>query len=462
MNMTMDEYRFSLRISNDENNIPMYAYITVFPPKGPGMPLTEEAIRNFLKYQQIGYGIKENVIQEILAVKEGVKDILIAQGLPPKHGDDAKFECLAPFQIYETIINPELLGTDIAPSPDLVPILVKGSPVLKKHLPTQGISGTDVLNKEIKARNGKDIPLYKGKNTTFSPTDKNILLSTEEGYPFIEGNTASIEKVLIIKEDVTQAGGNIDFDGIILIHGSVGDGLRITAKADVLVLGAMGGTLIDAGRNVLICGGVTGKDMAVIKTNGNINSKFVEMATLESGADIVVDDLIQSFVFALNKAVAQKIVGGEVRATSLVEADTIGLPTGDTVVAAGSNPYLTDKLNEVQQTLLDKKDELKKSTEVLTKMLFGGKKEELKDEIEKLRENIASLELEIQKLNIRKTQLDKFVEDVKDACVIVNSRIYPGVEVNISDLTMSVENEINTPTIFKAGKYGILKSNLEN
>ena len=82
--------------------------------------------------------------------------------------------------------------------------------------------------------------------------------------------------------------------------------------------------------------------------------------------------------------------------------------------------------------------------------------------LRKLRENIASLELEIQKLNIRKTQLDKFVEDVKDACVIVNSRIYPGVEVNISDLTMSVENEINTPTIFKAGKYGILKSNLEN
>lgn len=459
---SMEEYRFSLRISNDENNIPMYAYITLFPPRGPSMPLAEETIRNFIKYHQVSFGIKENAIQQILAQqKEGVKDLLFAEGIRPKHGEDAKFECLAPFSIYETIINPELLGTDIAPSPDLVPILPKGHPVLKKNLLTQGVSGIDIFNKEIKGRNGKDIPLYKGKNTTFSPTDKNILISTEDGYPFIEGNTASIEKVLIIKEDVTSAGGNIDFDGIILIYKSIGDGLRITARADVLVLGAMGGTLIDAGRNVLICGGVTGKDMAVIKTNGNINSKFVEMTTLESGADIVVDDLIQSFVFALNKVNAQKIVGGEVRATSLVEANVIGLPTGDTVVAAGSNPYLTDKLNEVRQTLTDKKDELKKSTEVLTKMLFGGKKEELKDEIEKLRETIAHLELEIQKLSIRKSQLDKFVEDIKDACVIVRERIYSGVEVSISNLTMAIETEINTPTVFKAGKYGILKNNLE-
>ena len=449
--------KFNLRIKKDDKDVPMFAYLTTFTSS---KPFTAEEIHLFLSTQKIKFGIMEDSINEIVA-KQDAKEVLVAQGQNPKNGENAKFESLCPFPLHDTIIDLELLSGDIKPDDVIIPLVTSGTPILKKLPSTRGVNGKDIFNSDLKAINGIDLPLYKGKNTNFLPNDKTTLVATEEGYPFIDNNTASIEKVLIKRSKVTSAGGNLDFDGIILIYGDIYDGVRITATGDVLVLGAMEGSLIDAGRNVLICGGVTGKDMAAIKTKGNINSKFVEMATLESGADIIVDDLSQSFAFALNKVMAHQIAGGEVRATSMIEADIIGHPTGDTMVAVGTNPYLDDHINQAQETLLEKKAELKKATEALTKLLFDARKDELKDEIEKLRETVSTLELQVQKINIRRTELEKFLANTKDAYIRVNEQMYPGVEIDISGITMTVQDEITSPTVFKAGKYAISSYSVE-
>jgi len=312
---------FTIEVSPDG----MQAFLEL---ENPALPITRRHIDAGLARAGIRFGVIEESIEVILRDWPNLFHVLVAEGMPPKDGEDAQLRLeksfknnLAPQITDEGHVDFKQLNL-ISPI-DLGDILQVRMP------PTPGEPGHNVFGRVIPAVPGKNRKLVAGQNTQVSE-DGTQLLSTIGGFLHLglKGDI-NVRPVYTVNGDVDYSTGIVHFKNDVLIRGDVRAGFSVKAGGDVHIYGAVEDAIIEAGRNVIINGGILSSGTARVKAGGDVSVGFIQNAHVEAGGSVFIRiESIGSRITAGKDIEVLKhngrIVAGELDVGGWVVAQVIG------------------------------------------------------------------------------------------------------------------------------------------
>ncbi|MDD2619639.1 MAG: FapA family protein [Syntrophomonadaceae bacterium] len=436
-------------------NIPrdqLKAFLVISAPIGSGVGCTMDEAKKALADHNVTYGLIEENIEEALLEENWGREYLVAQGKEAVNGTDAKLifkfplpkERMGPKADEQGNVNYHDLG--------LVYNVRKGSPLVERIPPTEGIPGTSISGTEIVAKTGKDVRLPKGKNTVADNEDK-LLYAVLEGNVNVIDNKVVVDPLLQISGDVDYSTGDIDFVGDVLINGNVNTGFKVKAEGNIEIKGFIEGAEVTAGGSILIKGGITGGIKGCVRARENINCRFIENSNVEAGRDIIVkDSIMQSFIKAGGSVrVNDKraiIVGGIIQAAQEVESKVLGSQLAtQTIVEVGINPYFREEYQHLLKSKNEKKkiyDNISNNLQVFQKS--GVSPENLNESkrltLMKMLEDFKRLRQEITEMDERTLYLEEQFNRSHSAKVKVLETVYPGVRISIGQAIYIVNDTI--------------------
>jgi uncharacterized protein (DUF342 family) len=436
--------------------VKMTARLTTIPPYG-GTPITLLQVQQALQEKGVVNGIMMKEIEA--AVKEGhATERIIAKGLPPVPGIDARFQSLIP-QIRER--TPQVDKQGIANYRDLGKLIIvrPGDPLMCRTPPTEGKLGWDITGQALLPHPGRDIPFAPGlqgveldPDSKLDPDHNSLLLAAVIGQPKLVPNGVEVEPAINLPR-VDLSTGNMDFDGTLNIKGDVKDGMKIHATGDVFVGGTVEAAEIEAGGNIVIKGGVIGHSehsadpnevptfSATIISKGSISAHFAENAYMEAGIDIIIEEFsMHNHLTALNQIFVGKpgrkkgqIIGGITSAKVMVKTAIIGSKAGFiTKIKAGFNPYLQTRLDKLKLEIDANEKEQEDIKKIIAFVLAHPEKDK-KILLSKLLHTREKLETDCALLHAERTRLLSEMNLAEHVQVIVEEAIHCGVEIQIGN-----------------------------
>lgn len=280
-------------------------------------------IQKLLQEQRITYGHKPI---DLLTVKTG-KTYIVAKGLPPQRGEDAKVIYLD--QAEKKPVIKEDGNTDFFDMNFIVEIK-EGSWLGEKIPPQKGTDGINIFGETVPAELGEDTPLKYDTNSAYEVEEegKIVLRSKTKGIIGEVNGVLSVQKHLVIDGDVGIETGNLTFDGSIRVKGTIMAGYSVIASGDVSIEGKEGvhaAELIKSTEgDVFIKGGIFGRGVTNVEAYKNIYMKHANACTLEAKENIHIGYYTLSSTIAANQIVLDerkgKIIGGKTIAVHSITA----------------------------------------------------------------------------------------------------------------------------------------------
>ncbi|BEH09045.1 FapA family protein [Geobacter sulfurreducens] len=449
------------------------ARLTIIPAYG-GKTVAAEQVRQALKEKGVVFGVDEETINR--AVADGAaSDLLVARGIPPQSGTDGELVSFVP-EIRDR--QPQLLDNDRVDYRNLGQILSvrAGDPLMRRIPPVEGVAGTSITGKAISpppVRDAAFAPNLSG--TAFDADDPNLLVAAVAGQPILVANGIVVEQVLRLKL-VDLSVGNLDFNGTIDIAGDVVAGMTVKASGDIIIGGVVEASRIEAGGNIEVRGGVigqgdsrpstaeAGRDAVRIKAGGCVAAQFVENAFVEAGDSIQVQEFcMQSELVAGNQIVVGHdggskghVIGGSCQAVNLVRAVTLGSHAGvHTAVSVGVDPHVRERFSTVRLKLQEKEREMDELTKKLE--YYASLPSAPPEQVALTREARDKLQSVISELTGEKKRLQKRLEQVASAQVVVEREVLIGVAISIGAKVFQVDEDLG-PTVFRIEEGAIVAS----
>jgi len=439
------------------------AYIRIeLLDKSEEVEISCDEIFEYLKEQEITYGILENDIIEFCKNKEYAKELIAAGGKEPVNGKDAEI-------IYNFDISNE---KKFAESDDgtidfrnLNNVTnVKKDTVLCYIVPAaEGEDGIDVYGNPISYKKGRDISFNYGKNTYISEDGLQLLASTDGCVEF-KNNKVYVEDVYKVN-NVDNSTGNIDFVGSVIINGDVKEGFSVTAAGDIKIRGMVEGAYIKSDGDVVISKGMNGMSKGSIYAKGNITSKYIENATIVSEKNIYAEALINSNVKAgdsiIIKGLISSIIGGTTTAKNKIYAKTIGNKTNpETNIIIDLTEYIEEqkeiekkiRMNRrLKEELSEKNNKIKEIDEKYELIINSSLDAENKNSVQK--------QLMLMKIKINneiseiKKQLQEEIpsDNITEHRIICKGIIYSNTRITIGWLKYRVRQDISYSKIYNDG-----------
>lgn len=441
-----------IRFSN--NNIEAYAFVTL--PIG-GKDITMETINDVIKENKIIFGIKDEIIRDIVQNKLYENEILIAEGIQAIDGENAKLE-----YHFDTSIKSKLLedeeGNVNYRELSLIKNVTAGQALVTMIPETNGISGRDVLGGEIKPKVGKKLHLPKGKNTTVSD-DGLQLISSISGEVKILDDKVHVFSIYLVPANVDNSTGNIRFIGKVIVKGNVLTGFSIEADGDVEIFGVVEGAKIVSKGNIILHRGIQGMNKGELICDGDLVAKFIENSIIDVKGNVHSDAIMHSSVICGKKleAAGRKglIVGGNFKVSDEIKAKVIGSPMATiTELEVGINPEMRKKyelLKQEHKSIIENIEKVSQAAELLTKIsqkmeLSPDKKELLSKSIQaklQLTEKMEQNDFEIKELEI-------YLDELSKGKIKASDVIYQGTRVTIGSSVMHVKDTLHYLTLYRS------------
>lgn len=443
-----------VEISQDE----LKAYLTIlYPPEG-GKVITLKSIHEELAKQKVVYGINEERLAQVLKKEEFNKVFLIAEGIPPKNGEDAKIIYKVrkekPYEIEE--IGGRIDFKKINP----IEIIKEGEILAVKTPATAGISGITITGKLIPAQPGKDISFPKGKNIEVS-IDGLELRATTSGRVTFDMDKINVEAVYNISGNVDYSTGNINFPGTVIIKGDVLGGFKVKADGDVIIGGCVENAQIESKGNITIENGVLGKNEGYLSALGDISAKYIEHSTINSHHNVIVSEsIIHSYINAKHKVILKGrlgvILGGRIRAGLEIRTKVVGSWTEVlTELEVGLDPQSREEIHcLVEDIAEDKKkfQQLKLGIKTLLNLKASGDFPKEKEELLAVHFKAHDLLMEnLRDATERITILQKRLSLDSTGQISVSNIVHPGVKITIFNTTLYTLEEYKHVTFTAKG-----------
>lgn len=432
------------KVSEDKMNVTAVLY----PRVGDATDMSVDELENDLNVRGIKYGIKHDVIKELVEEKVYNTPVVIVSGDAPVQGHDAKIEYLFnTSKLPKPKVNED--GSVDFHRLDIISHVSKNQTVAQLIPEDKGKPGHDVFGNEIQPARVNKKNFKYGNNLHISE-DGLRLISKVNGQVTLENDKVFVSNVYEVPVDLDVTTGDIDFDGDVVVKGNVRSGFSLKATGNVTVVGVVEGAYINAGGDVTINRGIQGMNKAEIRAGGSVVAKFIENATIVAGGNIETDTLLHSSVSAGGGVNAQGknglIVGGTVRSAKNVVAKQIGNEMETvTNVYVGVDPMLRKRINELGVIIKKQNQDKEKLNQVIAvlrkKMETDGKLETDKQEmLQKSMKNIILLEQSIKKdtLEYQKGQ-EKLVEDC-DVRIKISRSIYPGTKLSFGNTIFYIKS----------------------
>lgn len=460
--MPQEDAQLSLELADME----MKAFLVIQRPGPHGADCSADRMRAYLEANRIVQGLDMDALLRLEENPVYGEPVLVAQGTPPKNGQDAKV--VYSFETSRKIRIKEMDGGRVDfKDINTINNVVEGQ-VLAKLIPLErGSSGLTITGKVLPAKDGKPKELVVGNNVKLSD-DRKQAIAVCNGQVILSGEKISVEPIYTVEGNVNlKNGGNIVFLGSVEVKGNVEDGFSVKAAGNLEVVGSIEKCEIDVEGDVIVHNGITGKGGAIIKAGGNIWSKFIENASVEAGGLVVVSEgIVNSSISCDHKVICRgkraSIVGGVIRACEEIDAKNLGSVAGvETDLEVGFDPKLKLALDQSQEkikVLQKEQADLELNLATLEK-LFKARKDqpqEKKDHYMNLQKRNMELNKELVEAGDDLQRLNKQMNELKSVGKIsASGKVYPGVKVQIRDAVLPIKNEYKAIT-FVAEK-GVVK-----
>ncbi len=409
-----------------------------------GEKIDRQTIMEFLSEKGIIYGVKEDIIDNIVKNQQS-GEYLIAEGRSPVEGKNSDIEYLFETNPEERLhekLNDEQNSEQIDfKSISLITYVKKGDAIARKIPAVQGIEGTNVYGKAIKPKiMGKDKKLSIGKNVELSEDGTEAIAKTD-GIPKIVDNRLIIENVLNINGNVDYSTGNVEFSGDIFIHGDVKPGFNVSCGGNVEIIGVIEAATVLAKGDIIVREGIKGMDKGLVRSENSVIAKYIESADIEARKVITTGPIINSMVTAEETITLEgrkgDIIGGNCRASIEINANCIGSSIGvETTVEVGIPPELLEEsaILEAQLKLdsenMKKVDNLLKGLKTLQKA--GKLTPERAEQLGKTTRTYFFLKSQIETLKKKREEIKERINNIKlTGRIAARNTLYPNVTVII-------------------------------
>ena len=287
--------------------------------------------------------------------------------------------------------------------------------------------------------------------------DETSLVAEKDGLVELKDGRVIVSDIFEVA-NVDSKVGNIYFNGTVIVKENALNGFQIKATGGVEIRGVLEGAYIENAGDVIVRKGIQGYNRLAVKTKGNITTRFVENAKIESGGNIIAEAIMHSIVSSKENitVVGKKglIVGGVCRAEKEIKAKTIGSTVATTtILEVGVDPKLkqeSKKLKDTIDNIKDNLDKIVKSLKLLDNLREISRLDDKKADIyKKLLKTKNSL---MEELSCLEKKLETVKENIKSSSkgrIKVADIIYPGVRIIIGNSTYFVRDEMKRCTFYK-------------
>lgn len=420
---------FSLLVSADK----MEAFILVAEK---GTRIRKDRLLQSLEEKGVKTGIDYAILERLEKQGTDSNMVILATGRRPQTGADGWYEFFFDINMKK---EPKLLEDGSVDYQNIkwFELVRKGDVVAKYHEPEPGSPGLNILGDEVPAKKGRELRQLTCKGVTLEPDKKTYIASMDGKIEYKEGGLEVTN--ILVQDSVTQATGNVEFNGSVYVRGEVGDGAIIRAEKDILVDGFVEGAVLEAGGDIILRKGNNGDGRGRLKANGSIMGRFFERANVKAGKHINANYCLNSELWADGRIeIAGKngsLTGGSAYAAQGINAFNIGNAAGirTGISVGGEDPFLAE-MNSLEEKFRSAQREL-----YLLKNAYADFRRKYAPEVRnsnpiylKIEDSIYAKELEIDKLYKRQEELQKERDKAAQVKIVIRGSLYPGVLVNIN------------------------------
>ena len=450
----------TVEISPDE----MVAYLRIFVPKPGGRHLQEKDIVNSLKHFGVVHGYQKDILQEALDMERYEQQIPVAKGTEPRDGKNGYIDYKVRINIDKKVkFKENEQGRVDFLAKNMVENVVEGQ-LLAMLVPGEtGHFGKTVTGKVIPAKDGKHIELRAGKGTALS-SDKTRLMAQKNGQVVCGvGGKLTVEDIHTVRGDVGLDTGNITFLGSVIVTGSITDNMQVKAAGNIEVGGSVQKAHVEAEGDVVIQGGIQGRDNAYIKSKaGSLFAKFIQNANITVEKDVFGGEAIMhSKVQAVGKVTCSgkrgQVVGGEILTGEDIRVKQLGAQASTpTLVVVGVNPKIVEQQRYLQKHENESMVKMQKTEQNIHTLraqkesagaAFSPEKEEMLTQMVNVQKKLIE---KIQEITEEKQRIKKYVTKLSNnPAVHVEKMLFPGVTVEINGARFISKDEYSRVTLIE-------------
>ncbi len=450
-----------VRVSDDA----MTVWLRLGQPPANRTGYETKNILAYLRKEGVVFGVSEAAINDILIRRRYDEEVEIAKGQPMVEGVDGYYEYkFSPESHKAPKVLPD--GSVDYTSMHMLQNVRAGQVLAIYHHAVQGEDGRDVYGKVIKAKVAKEQRPMRGRNISTQPDNPDVYISTSDGKVEVKDDRIDIQSTHEIQGDVDLIIGKIEFFGDIIINGNVEAGVVLRAGRNIVIRGTAEAVTMYAGGDIILERGVQGGQKGKLSARGNVFAEFIEHCTVDAGGDVQANAVMNSKVSAGGNVILTgkkgRIIGGYTHGMKGIEAVSVGnMSEVHTVVHAGFEAKTYEELlrlvSKEQEISVELKSVLEEMAVIINNRqkkghsvpksidiklpILNKKKDELFEELDKIRSDIAFTK--------------ELIEKGRGSKIEVNGPIYRGVIVSIENMQIPVEE--NTSFMRYQNHGGILE-----
>ncbi len=431
----------SVRVTDDY----MEAYMTLYAPSTTES-YSVEYLTNVLHLNNVKIGVLQEMLQTMINMHIYNKEVLVAKGLEAVPGADGYFEYKFETDLSQKPIENEDGSVDYK-NIKMIELVTQGQVIAIYHPSTAGTNGYNLQAQFQIAKHGAELPPLRG--TGFVRLEDGVTYQASISGKITEtNNRVNIFPVHELFGDVDLSSGNIEFNGDVIIHGNVLDGMSVKATGTITVDKIVESAFIEGRKGVILRGGVLGRNGATIRSKANIAALFFEYAQVEAAGDIEAEYFLDSRVTAggrINLSGKKGcIVGGTTHAVRGIDAYEIGNAAGaNTEVSVGVSRSAISEVGSLERLLKDEEGRLERIEDGLVQfeMIMREKGISFRDDPRRMmlvKEKIR-LSASIAGKREQLSNFEKIREVSGNAGIRVVRAIYPGTRICVDEQYVQVQ-----------------------
>ena len=437
------------------------ASLFIYPTITDVHSLTEDNLEQLIEASGLRYGIDQTALsmaKDIL--RKGrleTSELVIARGTLPGTGADAYLEFAVEIGPIAGLID-EYGRIDFRERRIMVAV-EENQLIATKTPAVPGSPGQNVLGDVIEPKTGRDIKVKNYGDSSFS-SDTLEIRATKGGVLSVVNNTIiKVSSRQLINSDVDYNTGNLDSNGCLSIKGSIQPGFKVHSAGDLEIGGSVMSAQISCDSNVVIRGGITGKN-SVVSAKGDADIKFIEQGELSCGGIIVIRT--QSYFSPVISRSDIRchpdstIMGGSLIAAGYLTVGTVGTESSDpAVLGAGIDPERLAQMDSLKNILKEQQNEV-----IAWLQMHGGRRSR---KLKKMEAAVDETKLQILKLNLipgteifsrsgkgsSREEIDEINPlyhqgiDVDKIRIEIHGTAYPGTQLLLGNRSMILEKTVS-------------------
>lgn len=309
---------FELTLSNKKTK----AFIKVKTVDTNSLSLAH--VKQFLEKNNVINGVKEVELIEswLHTAYPDDEPFTIAQGKEPKYPKNAEIKYHFPTDfLHAGKVSKD--GSINFQDRGEIPYVEEDAFLAAKIFSEEGAPGIDVHGREILVDEAVDLTFSAGPGTRLSEDGVRIY-ATSAGQPHLDAmGNISVCPEFQLKGDLGFESGNVDFDGNVIVSGTVKAGFKV--KCASLTAKEIQGAEVDISGDLNVSLGIV--DTELVKVKGSVQAKFIHNSKINAFGDLIVQkEIIDSKIFLSGACINERgsIINSEISAKRGISAGSIG------------------------------------------------------------------------------------------------------------------------------------------